>query len=51
MMDTNLHIDDEKSSGPSLRRSISMTSLRNRVTTTTTSEIHPVLSLQEGIEK
>jgi hypothetical protein len=52
MIDTNLHMDDEGSSEPSLSRSISVTSLRNRATRlpTSTSEIEgsPILQLQEG---
>jgi hypothetical protein len=51
MIDTTLHIDDESPSEPSLSRSISVTSLRNRMTRATTSEIQeigPAVSLQEG---
>ena len=52
MIDTALHIDDEPSE-PSLSRSISVTSLRNRATKTTTSseiEPSPVLQLQDGYQ-
>jgi len=52
MIDTALHVDDEPSE-PSLSRSISVTSLRNRATKTTTSsdiEPSPVLQLQEGYQ-
>jgi hypothetical protein len=49
MIDTSLHLDDESPLEPSLSRSISMTSLRNRATRTTTSseiEATPVIQLQ-----
>ena len=53
MIDTTLHMDDESPSEPSLSRSISVTSLRNRFTRAGTSEIQeigpgPTISLQEG---
>ena len=52
MIDTSLHLDDEaNSSEPSLSRSISMTSLRNRhPRSTSISEIEgsPVVQVQEG---
>ena len=53
MIDTSLHIDDESPSEPSLSRSISMTSLRNRATKTTTSseiEASPIIQLQDGYQ-
>ena len=53
MIDTNLHLDDESPSEPSLSRSISVTSLRNKATRTTTSseiEASPVMQLQEGYQ-
>ena len=53
MIDTSLHIDDESPLEPSLSRSISMTSLRNRATKTTTSseiEASPVIQLQDGYQ-
>lgn len=50
MIDTTLHIDDESPSEPSLSRSISVTSLRNRARATASEiqEITPTSSLQEG---
>jgi len=53
MIDTSLHMDDESYLEPSLSRSISVSSLRNKATqTTTTSEIEaiPVIQLQEGYQ-
>ena len=53
MIDTSLHLDDESPLEPSLSRSISVTSLRNRATRTTTSseiEATPVIQLQEGYQ-
>ena len=52
MIDTTLHVDDEESE-PSLSRSISVTSLQNRATKTTTSseiEPSPVVQFQEGYQ-
>lgn len=49
MIDTSLYLDDESPLEPSLSRSISMTSLRNRATRTTTSseiEATPVIQLK-----
>jgi hypothetical protein len=50
MIDANLNIDDESPSEPSLSRSISTSSLRNRFTKSSNSEIEaaPILHLQEG---
>jgi hypothetical protein len=51
MIDTTLHIDDE-SSEPSLSRSISLTSLRNRAAKSQPliEESNPVVQLQEGYQ-
>jgi hypothetical protein len=48
MIDTMLHVDDEPSE-PSLSRSISVTSLRNRAAKSqlSTEEVSPVVQLQE----
>lgn len=50
MIDTTLHIDDESPSEPSLSRSISVVSLRNKMRTSTSEiqEIGSSVSLQDG---
>jgi hypothetical protein len=50
MIDTTLHIDDESPSEPSLSRSISVASLRNKIKLSTSEiqEIGPTASLQDG---